>query len=456
VVVVCALVVAACSGGDDDSGGGEAKKADCPLSALDKAAAKGPVELTFWHTMTRKNQDALVLLTNRFNTSQKQVKVKLLNNNDGDDQHEKYVATLRTDKGGLPDLVQEQEFFLQQDVDTQSMLPVQACMDKAKVDTADYVARALNYYKIDGVQWGMPFAVSEPILLYSRSSFKKAGLDPDKPPTTFDELRSASQALKSHGFEAGLALKLDPWHLEQMLAWQGKPFVDNGNGRDKRATAVSFDSEPAAVDTFKFLKSMVDDKLALTTSTEGPGIDNLLDVGTRKVGMTIDASGALGTILDVLNSGQYAGIDPDAAPVPGRTSDGGVLIGGSGLYISAQEPAKQAAAWKFIDFLTSPGSQATWSAATGFAPVRRSAADKPVLQQRWGDVPAFKVAYDEIVEGAENDATAGPAIGDYKGVRDALKKAESQMFLEGATPEKAVKSAAQKSNQLIKSYNDRL
>src|SRR5262249_22650366 len=157
--------------------------------------------------------------------------------------------------------IQEQETFLQEDVDSQSMLPVQACMNAEKTDTGDYAARSMAYYRINGIQWGLPFAVSEPVLLYSKEAFQKAGLDPAKPPVTFDDLRVDAQAIKSHGYEAGLALKLDPWHLEQMLAWQGKPFVNNGNGRTQRATAVAFDN-PTAVATYTFLKGIVDDKLA--------------------------------------------------------------------------------------------------------------------------------------------------------------------------------------------------
>jgi sn-glycerol 3-phosphate transport system substrate-binding protein len=304
----------------------------------------------------------------------------------------------------------------------------------------------------------LPFAVSEPILLFDRTAFERAGLDPDAPPTTFDDLRAAAQALVDAGHEYGLGLKLDAWHLEQMLAWQGEPFVNNGNGRDARATEVAFDTD-TAVETFAFLKGLVDDGLAVTNAADGgSSFDNLLSVGTGKVGMTIDASGSLGTIIDVLESGQYPDVAPDVAPVPGREDDGGVLVGGSGLYISApgDAPAKQAAAWRFAEFLTTPESQSKWAAATGFIPVRRSAADQPEIQQRWEEIPGFRVAFDEINEGAENEATAGPAIGDYRGVRRVVAEAESRMYLEGLSPEDAIAEAVEGANAALRSYNDRL
>lgn len=460
LVTAGALLVAACGGGggDDDGGGdggggGGGDLPDCPLDALDEATE--PVEITFWHTMTRANEEALVALTDAFNGSQPDVTVNLVSNTGGDDQHEKYLANVGTG-GDLPDLIQSQEFYLQQMVDTQTVLPMQSCIDAEDVDTDDFVPRTLAYYNIQDVQWALPFAVSEPILLYNRTAFEKAGLDPDSPPETLDDLRSAAQALVDAGYKNGLSLKLDPWHLEQFLALQGEVFVNNGNGREERATEVAFETD-AGVETFAYLKALVDDGLAVTSPASGESsFDNLLAVGTGDVGMTLDSSGTLGTIIDVLASGQYADTEPDVGPMPGREDDGGVLVGGTGLYISADDPAKQAAAWQFASFLTSPESQATWAAATGFIPVRESATELPELTQRWTEIPGFKVAYDQIAGGVENEATAGPAIGDYRSVRTALEEAENKMFLEGLSPEDAIAQAAEQANGAMESYNSRV
>ena len=459
LVTAGALLVAACGGGGDDDaggddgGGGGGDLPECPLDALEEATE--PVEITFWHTMTRANEEALVALTDAFNSSQTDVKVDLVNNSSGDDQHEKYLAAIGSG-GDLPDLIQSQEFYLQQMVDTQTVLPMQSCIDAEDVDTDDFVPRTLAYYNIQDVQWALPFAVSEPILLFNRTAFEKAGLDPDSPPETLDDLRSAAQALVDAGYKNGLSLKLDPWHLEQFLALQGEVFVNNGNGREDRATAVAFETD-AAVETFAYLKDLVDDGLAVTSPASGESsFNNLLAVGTGDVGMTIDSSGTLGTIIDVLASGQYADTEPDVGPMPGREDDGGVLVGGTGLYISASDPSKQAAAWQFASFLTSAESQATWAAATGFIPVRESATELPELTQRWTEIPGFKVAYDQIAGGVENEATAGPAIGDYRSVRTALEEAESQMFLEGLSPEDAIAQAAEQANEAMESYNSRV
>lgn len=450
VAVVASLVAGACGGGDDSESGGDV--GECPLDALD--SVEEPVEIEFWHVMTRANEEALIGLTDEFNASQDKVKINLVNNADADDQWEKYRAGLET--GDLPDMVQHQDLYLQQMIDTQSALPVQSCMDAEDFDTEDYVERALDYYSVGDVQWAMPFSTSTTVLIYNRDAFTRAGLDPDDPPDTLEELRSAAQAIKDAGFEAGMGLKLDWWHMEQFLALAGEPLVNNANGRESRTTEVAFDGE-AGDEVFAYLAGLVEDGLAVTNPRSGPGqFDNLLGIGGERYGMTLDTSAALGTIMELLQSGQYPNVDPGVAAMPGRTENGGVLAGGSALYISSTDPATQAGAWEFMKFLTTPENQAVWAAASGYVPVRTSATELPELQARWTEIPGFKVAYDQLVEGAVNDATAGPVIGDFAGVRAALEQAENRMFLEHQDPADAVADAAAGANEAIQSYNERI
>ena len=54
-------------------GGRRRAQASCPLAALKKA--KKPVEITMWHSMPRANEETLQQLTDKFNSSQSDVKV---------------------------------------------------------------------------------------------------------------------------------------------------------------------------------------------------------------------------------------------------------------------------------------------------------------------------------------------------------------------------------------------
>jgi len=159
----------------------------------------------------------------------------------------------------------------------------------------------------------------------------------------------------------------------------------------------------------------------------------------------------------VLGSGQYPNVEIGVAPMPGPTGKGGVLVGGAALYISNKSSApEKAAAWEYIKFLNTPETQADWGASTGYVPIRESATELPAILDRWAEIPGFKVAYDQLLTGVENTATAGPVIGDYQGVRDSVLDAIEAMLTQGTKPKAALKGAKGQADAKIGDYNSRV
>jgi sn-glycerol 3-phosphate transport system substrate-binding protein len=430
--------------------------ARCPLNALKNANDK-PVEITYWHgAFQRANEGVLQQLTDQFNSSQNDVRVTVVNQTTYADTLNKFRAGLSS--GDLPDLVNIEDTGLQQMIDTQAVLPAQACVKADKYDLSNHLERVVDYYSVKGTLWPMPFNVSNPVLYYNKRAFQAAGLDPNQPPKTLEEVKAAAQKLKDSGAaaQAGFGLKLDAWHLEQWSAIGGKTYVNNGNGRRGRASAVTFDNATGR-EIFTFLNDMVQSGLAKTNPAEGPQqYDNALGVGNGNFGMTIDTTALLGTIQQLLSSGEYPNVELGVAPMPGPKGKGGVLVGGGANYIvNKSSPAKQAAAWQFAKFLNDPEVQAQWAIGTGYVPIVKSAADLSQVQQYWSANPGFKVAYDQLVGGVANTATAGPVIGDFQGVRDVVLESEQQMF-GGMSPKAALKQAKQDADAKIEEYNSRV
>ena len=169
----------------------------CPLNALKKAKSK-PVEITFWHSAQRANEETLQRLTERFNSSQNDVRVTLVNQTGYNDKLKKFRAGLSS--GDLPDLVMIEDTGLQQMIDTQAVLPAQSCIKADKYDLSDNIKRVVDYYTVKGTLWPMPFNVSNPVLYYNKNAFQAAGLDPNNPPKTLDEVKAAAaeaQGLRS-------------------------------------------------------------------------------------------------------------------------------------------------------------------------------------------------------------------------------------------------------------------
>jgi sn-glycerol 3-phosphate transport system substrate-binding protein len=461
--IAVVLVVAATACGSSGSGksspttpGGKPSLPECPVDAL--RSAKKPVEITYWHAMTRANEDELVKLTNQFNAQQHDVHVTLSAAASYTDNSTRFKAGLST--GKLPDLLQGEDSSLQTLIDSQAILPAASCLAADHTGTADLIPRVVAYYSVGNVLYGMPFNDSNPVLYYNKKVFRSAGLDPDKPPTTFDEVKADAQKIvDSHAAQFGIALKTDSWPVEHWLAKAGHTIVDNDNGRSARATKVTFD-DATGVSIFQWLDDMVKSKLALSTGTSE--FNHYLAVGSGQAAMTIDTSAALGTIAQLFAAGRYQNVELGVGPMPGPESpDGGVLVGGAANYIvDKSAPEKQAAAYEFAKFLARPEVQSEWAAATGYVPVSKSAATMSPLKERYAQQPEYKVAYDQLVNGPVNPATAGPVLGAYgssnEGMRGAIVDAVTGMLEGKETPQQAVDNAASDANAAIQEYNARI
>ena len=117
-----------------------------------------------------------------------------------DDTFTKYKAGLAS--GDLPDVVQLQGSDQQQMIDTQTALPASACAKADKYSFSDFLPRVLSYFTVNKTVYAMPFNTSGPVLFYNKTAFTKAGLDPEKPPATLDEVRSYAAEDQDRGLRA--------------------------------------------------------------------------------------------------------------------------------------------------------------------------------------------------------------------------------------------------------------
>jgi len=448
------LVAAACGGGDDGGGGGgggSADAGDCPIGAIEEAGG-GPVELTFWHSFTRANEESLIRLVDAFNASQSDVVVNLVNQTTYEDLQEKFRAGLSS--GDLPDVMLQSETALQQLIDSQAILPAQACIDAEEYALDDFLPRVLDYYTVEDVLYPMPFNVANPVLYFNTTAFEAAGLDPADPPQTLDEVRAAAETLQAAGTPTPLALEIYGWLYEQWLAKAGDIYVNSGNGREGRATEAVFDTE-FGVELMTWIDEMVDDGLAITTPTGE--IDHYLALGNGNAAMTVASASALGAVTQVLQSGEFAGTELGVGPMPGQSGDGGVIVGGGAIYmLNTSSDVEQEASWRFLRFLAEPEQVAQFAADSGYIPTRQSATEQPVLQAQWDADPGFKVAYDQFLAGTDNDASSGAVVAELPSLRGIIEDAMVEMVTQGKDPADAIADARERADEVIRDYNERL
>jgi sn-glycerol 3-phosphate transport system substrate-binding protein len=421
-----------------------------------------PVHITFWHTMQSAAGDALSALTEEYNASQDRVVVELQNQNGYEELIDKYFQSSVEDR---PHLTQLPEYMLQQMADTNTVVTSTACIQADGFDISPFLPRAMFAYQTGGVQWGMPFNISTPVLYYRRDMFEEAGLEPDNPPITLDQVREASQQLVDSG-AATYGIALDSgvnsggaWFVEHWLARAGLPYADNDNGRTARATQVLFDT-PETADMLTFAQDLVADDLAIYVGEDPRGIDGLLRLADPQdpAAMTIATSGGLGTILNFAEGGAIEGVTPDdigVGPMPGPSDTPSAIVGGAALYIMRDKgDAEAAAAWDYIKFLVSADSQSQWASESGFSPVRDDATQVEPLVTTYADDPRFRVAYDQVNFTADDFTAVGPVLGPMRQVRQATAQMMAAIY-EGEDVQDSLTAAADQANLLIIDYDSR-
>jgi sn-glycerol 3-phosphate transport system substrate-binding protein len=446
LVAPALVLVVACGGGE---------------KAPQETQPAGPVSITFWHSMTAANQKTLEALIQRFNASQNEVEVNPVFQGSYNDSLNKFLASSGR-ASELPALVQIEDISTQLMIDSQEITPIQDFIDREDYDLSNFEPRVLDYYRIGDRLYSMPFNLSSPVLYYDKNDFREVGLDPEKPPQTLEEVKAYSEKLlqkDSSGniTRSGIALEISPWYFEQMLAKAGALYVNNGNGREGRATEAIFNG-PEGKAIFEWWADMVESGLAFNVGRNPSGADHLLAVNSNRASMTVGSSAALRSVFDVIEAGGAKDVELGVAPMPAPQSpEGGIVVGGASLWVVKARPeAEQEAAWKFLKFLVEPEQQAEWYGGSGYFPIRRDAFDEPPAKEAQARYPYLRVAPQQLQQGARNRATQGAITGPFTKIRwEVVAPAIESMILADTPADEAIDRAAREATELIKDYNER-
>jgi len=197
---------------------------------------------------------------------------------------------------------------------------------------------------------GVPYAAYAQALHYNRQLFKQAGLDPNKPPTTWAQLRQDAKQIADKtgqtGYaEMGLNDNTAGWILTTVTYTLGGR-METGRG----TSAVATVNNPYTVDALSILHNMrwVDNSMGSTFDYTWPTINQAFAAG--KIGMFINGSDIYTFLVQSanLNPAIY-GIAP--LPLAAKNKNAGVMGGGSIAVVRPDtKGAKLDAALKWIDF----------------------------------------------------------------------------------------------------------
>ncbi|HET6953565.1 MAG TPA: extracellular solute-binding protein [Acidimicrobiales bacterium] len=458
-------------GGVVVDGNGDVELPDCPLDALDEAAASGPVPVTLWYGgLTGKAKDAMVAQVANFNAAQDVVELKADDQGvDYDEVYRKFTSAASADTSQLPDVVYLEDVQLRALADSGLVLPAEACMEAADYDMTEIEPAARAKYSVDDVLYPGYMNISTPVLYYNKAHWAKAGLDPEDPPDTLDEVYEVARALKAAGVSPRpMSFKADRWFFESWLTGVDVDIVNEDNGRSAEPTEATFDT-PEARDLMAWLTKMDDEGLLNPFADTEGSIDHYLALITQDSSMLIETSTASSTIAATVSgtiTAAEAGVDfdesvidksalvPGAGALPGIEQPGQVFASGGAFYIlNTSDAPQQAGAWSFLEFMLQPENAKLWHTGGGYLPAVKAVNDEPDIEAFWTDDLTGVLLFPAVEQLADADPDRpGPLIGPYNDETAAIQGAMESILFDGADIDAALADAEATVTQSLERY----
>ena len=448
VAAMAAGMLAGCGNGKSSvsqNGSDGSKDSNEKVEMADAKDVDGTT-ITFWHSMGGVNGQAIDALVKKFNDENKYgIKVESQYQGEYDDSLNKLKSAQIGNMGA--DLVQVYEVGTRFMIESGWTVPMQKMIDADKYDVSQIEPNLSAYYTIDDKLYSMPFNSSTPIMYYNKDMFDKAGIT-DVPNSLEGIDKIGEQLMSKGGASEVMSLGIYGWFFEELIGKQGLNYANNGNGRDKTATAVEFDKNGAAKNILTEWQKLNEDGYAPIVGKGGDA--GLADFSAGKSAITLGSTASLKQILQDVN-GKF-NVGTAYFPKVKESDKGGVSIGGASLWaLDNKDPKKLRATWEFVKFLISPESQAYWNAQTGYFPVTTKSQDEQTFKDNIAQYPQFQTAIDQLHDSSPK--YCGALLSVFPEAR-ATVESEIESMLNGKEDvDTAVQKMSDTINKSIKDYN---
>jgi sn-glycerol 3-phosphate transport system substrate-binding protein len=427
-----------------------AKLSAAALSALLLApAAHAQTEIQWWHSMGGALGEWVNDLAKDFNASQKDYKIVPTFKGSYDESMTAAIAAYRA--GNAPHILQVFE------VGTATMMaskgaivPVAEVMKKAGVtfDANAYVPAVAGYYTApNGQMLSFPFNSSTPVFHYNKDAFKAAGLDADKPPTTWPEVALAAAKLKASGHKCPFTTSWISWtQLESFSAWHNVLFATKNNGFGGLDTRLAIDT-PLHLRHIENLANMAKQGLFVYK-----GRGNAADA-TFVSGECAMATGSSALYGNVTRNGKFAyGIGtlpyyPDVAGAPQNT-----VIGGASLWVMAGKKAEEyKGAALFFAHLSKPEIAAASHQRTGYLPVTKASFEVTDKSGFYKKNPGTDVSVTQMIR-KTTDKSRGVRLGNFVQIRTIIDEEFEGVWSGKKSAKEALQAITKRGNEQLERF----
>ncbi|WP_190813275.1 ABC transporter substrate-binding protein [Saccharopolyspora pogona] len=249
--------------------------------------------------------------------------------------------------------------------DSELAQPLDDLIAQPPFDASQFQPALLNVDKIGGRTMAVPYCVSTLALYLNQDVLRKAGLDPNRTPATFTELKEyATKIVSSKAARYGVAWPYDTdanWALQTILSSAGASMMDPA---EKQVTI----NQPLAVQQLQYWRDLVQEG----TSTVITSADLTAAFLRGDIGMMLQSSGQAVSV----SKGASFSARTDLVPVP----DGGTrrtTVGGGSAIILAEDENVRRSAWQVVQELIGPTSQTQLVKTTGYTSANQKALSDP-------------------------------------------------------------------------------
>lgn len=372
-VTALALSLAACGSDTNDSeGDNEGSNGSGDSEALE-------AELTWWDTSDPTNEaPAFKELIKRFNEEYPDVTIDYQSVPFADAQNK--FKTAAKSESGAPDILRAEVAWVPEFA---SLGYLYALDGTPLLEDNEFLETPLSSNVYDDKTYGVPQVTDTLGLMYNKALFEKAGLDPEQPPTTWDEVAEAADALKSKAKVDGLYINAGGYFMLPFIYGEGGDLVDS----DAQQILVN---SPESVTGVTTAADLVKSGAAVKPDANDSYGTMMTLFKEGKVGMIINGPWEVANVSD---DPKFGGLENlGIAPVPAGSAEAGSPVGGHNYVIySGMDEEKADAAIAFVNFMASAESQAYIADELGLLPANAEAYDIVADNER---IAAWKDALD--------------------------------------------------------------
>ncbi|MGG1948917.1 sn-glycerol-3-phosphate ABC transporter substrate-binding protein UgpB [Trinickia sp. NRRL B-1857] len=414
-------------------------------------AAFAATEIQFWHAMEASLGEHVNAIADDFNASQSDYKIVPVFKGNYDQTLAAGIAAYRS--GDAPAILQVYEVGTATMIGAKkAVVPVWKVFQDAGVplDSNAFVPAIAGYYAQaqTGRLVSMPFNSSTPILYYNKDAFKKAGLDPNRAPKTWEEVAADAAKLKASGMSCGFSTAWQSWvQLENYSAWHAAPFASKNNGFDGTDATLQF-NQPLQVQHIARLAQMAKQG---TFTYVGRKDEANSKFYSGDCGIVTNSSGALATIRKSAKFDFGTGMMPYDASVKGAPQN--AIIGGASLWVLAgKNPEVYKGVAKFLAYVSSPAVAAKWHEDTGYLPVTKAAYELALKQGYYASHPGADTAIKQMLNKPPLPYTQGLRLGNMPQIRTVIDEELEQVWGGTKTPQQGLDAAVARGNDLLRRF----